>query len=132
LRASSGGRHTLIAQPALEVLYANRMLNLGMLYFNRDRRLTVPDILDPFIVPENPQSLGDRLVDASGAHLDRVFHSSEIEAGNFARLQSCRINTPARPINPPAQGGIEQYYLRLKVQNSGRSAKPREMYPCAW
>jgi hypothetical protein len=58
-----------------------------MLHFNRDRRLTASDVLDPFIVPENPQRLGDRLVDARGADLDRVFNSSEIEAGNPARLQ---------------------------------------------
>jgi hypothetical protein len=40
------------------------MLKLGMLYFNSDRGLTVPDVLNPSIVGENPQSLGDRLVDA--------------------------------------------------------------------
>jgi hypothetical protein len=41
-------------QPALEVLPADRMLDLGMLYFNRDGRLTVPDVLDPIIIAENP------------------------------------------------------------------------------
>jgi hypothetical protein len=46
-------------------LHANGMLNLGMLYFNSDRRLTAPDVLDPLIVSENPQSLSDRLVDAA-------------------------------------------------------------------
>ena len=49
-------------RPALEVLHADRMLDLGMLYFNRDGRLTAPDVLDPIIIAENPQSLGDRLV----------------------------------------------------------------------
>jgi hypothetical protein len=33
------------------------MLDLGMFYFNRDRRLTVPEVFDPFVVTENPQSL---------------------------------------------------------------------------
>src|ERR1700730_4369267 len=44
------------------------MLNLGMLYFKSDRGLTVPDVLNPSIVAENPQSLGDRLVDAAGSN----------------------------------------------------------------
>jgi hypothetical protein len=47
--------------PASEVLYADHMLNLGMLYFNSDRGLTVPDVLNPIIVAENSQSLGYRL-----------------------------------------------------------------------
>src|SRR5271155_3848514 len=69
-RRSRGG-----FQPRLEVLYPNRVLNLGMLYFNRDPRLAAPDVLDPFIVAENPERLSDRLVDAAGAHLRRAFHS---------------------------------------------------------
>jgi hypothetical protein len=63
------------------------MLDLGMLYFNRDRRLTAPEVLDPFIVTENPQSLGDRLVDAAGTNFNRMFNFLKIEKGNFARLQ---------------------------------------------
>ena len=62
------------------------MLDLGMLYFNREQRLTVPNVLDPFIATENPQSLGYCFIDAAGAYLDRVFDSLEIEAGDFARL----------------------------------------------
>jgi hypothetical protein len=31
--------------------------------------------------------LGDRLIEAAGAHLDRVFNASEIDAGNFACLE---------------------------------------------
>jgi hypothetical protein len=31
--------------------------------------------------------LSNRLIETAGAHLCRVFHSSEIDAGNFARLQ---------------------------------------------
>jgi hypothetical protein len=64
------------------------MLDLGMLYFNRDRRLAAPDVLDPFIVTENPQGLGDRLIDAAGAHLDSVFNALMVDAGNSARFQS--------------------------------------------
>ena len=63
------------------------MLNLGMLYFNSDRGLTVPDVLDPSIVAENPQSLGYRLVDAAGTNFNRMFNFLKIETGNFARLQ---------------------------------------------
>ena len=63
------------------------MLDLGMLYFNRDRRLTMPDILDPIIVTENPQSLGYRLVDAAGTNFNRMFNFLKIGTGNFARLQ---------------------------------------------
>jgi hypothetical protein len=60
----------------------------GCFTLNKDRRLTAPDVLDPFIVTENPQSLGYRLVNAADAHLDRVFNASEIETRNLARLQS--------------------------------------------
>jgi hypothetical protein len=62
------------------------MLDLGMLYFNSDRRLTAPEVLDPFVVTENPQSLGDRLVDATGTAL--------IANANFG-VQ--RIGLPGRP-----------------------------------
>jgi hypothetical protein len=39
----------------------------------------VPDILDSIIIAENSQGLGDRLVDAAGTHLYRVFHSMKIK-----------------------------------------------------
>ena len=78
----------LAFQPALEVLYADGVLDLGMLYFNSDRGLTVPDVLNPSIVAENPQSLGDRLVNAAGTNFNRMFHFLQIETGNCARLQS--------------------------------------------
>ena len=55
------------------------MLNLGMLYFNRDGRLTVPDVIDPIIIAENPQSLGDRLVDAASTNFNRMFNFLKIE-----------------------------------------------------
>ena len=58
-----------------------------MLHFNRDRRLIASDVLDPFIVTENPQRLCDHLIEVAGAHLDRALNSWEIDAGNFARLQ---------------------------------------------
>src|SRR6266851_5385637 len=74
-------------EPALEVLHADHMLNLGMLYFNSDRGLTVPDVLNPIIVAENPQSLGYRLVDAAGTNFNRMFDFLKIETGDFARLQ---------------------------------------------
>src|SRR5713101_6980110 len=65
------------------------MLNLGMLYFNSDRGLTVADVLNPIIVAENPQSLGYRLVDvdAAGTNFNRMFNFLKIETGDFARLQ---------------------------------------------
>jgi hypothetical protein len=63
------------------------MLNLGMLYFNSDRGLTVPDVLNPIIVAENPQSLGYRLADAAGTNFNRMFNFLKIETGDFARLQ---------------------------------------------
>jgi hypothetical protein len=58
-----------------------------MLYFNRDGRLTVPDVLDPVIIAENPQGLGNRLVDAASTNFNRMFNFLKIETGNFARLQ---------------------------------------------
>ena len=70
------------------------MLDLGMLYFNSDPRLATPDVLDPFVITKNPQRLGDRLVDAAGAYLRRVFHALEIDAGNFARLQGHTYDLP--------------------------------------
>src|ERR1700674_4492236 len=63
------------------------MLNLWMLYFNRDPGLTVPDVLKPIIVAENPQSLGYCLVDAAGTNFNRMFNFLKIETRNFARLQ---------------------------------------------
>ena len=58
-----------------------------MLYFNSDGGLTVPDVLNPIIVAENPQSLCYRLVDAAGTNFNRMFNLLEIETGNSARLQ---------------------------------------------
>jgi hypothetical protein len=60
------------------------MLNLGILYFKSDRGLTVPDVLNPSFVAENPQSLGDRLVDAVGSNFNRMFNFLKIETGDFA------------------------------------------------
>ena len=61
------------------------MLNLGMLYFNSDRGLTVADVLNPIIVAENPQSLGYRLVDvdAAGTNFNRMFNFLKIETGRL-------------------------------------------------
>jgi hypothetical protein len=64
------------------------MLDLWMLHFNHDRRLTMTDVVDPFIVKENSQGLGDRLVDAACTNFNRMFNFLKIETGNFARLQS--------------------------------------------
>jgi hypothetical protein len=47
----------------------------------------VPDVLNPIIVAENPQSLGYRLVDTAGTDFNRMFNFLKIETGNFARLQ---------------------------------------------
>ena len=74
-------------QPTLEVLHADHMLNLGMLYFNSGRLLTAPDVLNPINVAENPQGLGYCLVDAAGTNFNRMFNFLKIETGNFARLQ---------------------------------------------
>ena len=63
------------------------MLDLGMLYFNHDRRLTMTDVVDPFIVTENSQGLSNRLVDAAGTNFNHMFNLLEIEAGHFACLQ---------------------------------------------
>jgi hypothetical protein len=49
--------------------------------------LTVTDALDPFIVTKNPQRLGDRFVEAAGAHLDGVFNLANVNARNSACLQ---------------------------------------------
>jgi hypothetical protein len=49
---------------------------------------------DPFIVAENPQSLGDRLVVAAGTNFNRMFNFLKIETGNCARLQSHNDDLP--------------------------------------
>jgi hypothetical protein len=38
--------------------------DLRMLYFNRDRLPTMPDFIDPFVIPENAQGLANRFVNA--------------------------------------------------------------------
>jgi hypothetical protein len=59
-----------------------------MLYFNHDRRLTMTDIIDPFIIPENSQGLGNRFVDTGGTNFNHTFNFLEVDTGNFACLQS--------------------------------------------
>jgi hypothetical protein len=51
------------------------------------RMLTAADILNPFIVAENPQSLGDLFVDAAGINFNRMFNLLAVETVNFARPQ---------------------------------------------
>ena len=50
--------------------------------------MTAPDVLDPFIVAENSQSLGDRLAETASASLDRVLNPAEVEARHSAGLES--------------------------------------------
>jgi hypothetical protein len=47
----------------------------------------MPDVVDPFVVVENPQGLSNRLVDAVGTNFNRMFNLLEIETGHFAGLQ---------------------------------------------
>jgi hypothetical protein len=68
-------------QPALKVLYVNRMLDFGMLYFNYDRRLTTTNIIDPFIIAEDSQDLSDRLIYTGGTNFNRMFNLLEVETG---------------------------------------------------
>jgi hypothetical protein len=70
------------------------VLDLGLLYFNEDQRLTAPAVFDLFIIMRNSPGLGDRLIEAAGAHLDGGFNSSEINAGHFAGLEghTCRYH----------------------------------------
>jgi hypothetical protein len=63
------------------------MLDLGMLYFNHERRLTTTNVVDPFIVTENSPGLSHRLVDAAGTNFNHMFNLLEIEARDFAGLQ---------------------------------------------
>jgi hypothetical protein len=48
----------------------------------------VPDVINPFVVAENPQGLSNRLVDAAGTNFNRMFKLLEIETGHFARLRA--------------------------------------------
>ena len=63
------------------------MLDFRMLYFNHDRRLPMTDVINPFIISENSQRLGNRFVDAGGTNFNRVFNLLEIETGHLACLQ---------------------------------------------
>ena len=63
------------------------MLDLWMLYFNHDRRLTTTNIIDPFIIPEDSQGLSNRFVDAGDINFNRMFNLLEVDTGHFARLE---------------------------------------------
>ena len=67
-------REARIIQPALEVLYPNRMFDLGRPNFNHDRRLPMTDVIDPIIIPENSQGLSNRFVDTGGTNFNRMFN----------------------------------------------------------
>jgi hypothetical protein len=82
------------------------MLDLRMLYFNHDRRLTMTDVIDPFIIPENSQGLDHRLVDAGGTNFNHMFNLLEVDTGNFARLQSHETN----------------YHISLFLRHNGSAA----------
>jgi hypothetical protein len=52
-----------------------------------DRRLTMIDVINPFIVMEKfEQGLSNRLVGAAATNFNHMFNLLEIEAGHFARL----------------------------------------------
>ena len=55
------------------------MLDLGMLYFNRERSLTASYVLYPFVIGKNSQGLCNCLVGASRSHLDRMLNSLKSE-----------------------------------------------------
>jgi hypothetical protein len=57
-----------------------------MLYFNHNRRLTMTDVIDRFVIAEDSQGLSDRLVDTGGTNLPYV-HLLEVAAGYFAGPQ---------------------------------------------
>src|ERR1700679_1079633 len=86
---SKSSRQVIVAAfyPALEILNVNCVLDLRRLYFNRDRGLAAPDVLDPFIVTEDPKILGARLVDTASTNFNHMFNFLKIETENFARLQ---------------------------------------------
>jgi|SRR5580698_992487 hypothetical protein len=112
-----------LSQPALEILYADHMLNLGVLYFNRsgsDRA----DALNPSFVTENPQRLGDRLVDAASTNFNRMF--------NFLKIETRKCATSSEPRE---RSIIRFYFAKPACQKdliSGalfRSFLPRNLRP---
>jgi hypothetical protein len=84
------------------------MLDLGMLYFNRDRRLTAPDGPDPFILAENLQRLGYNLVDAAGTHIEPRVPLPVTQIGKLGRLQSHMVEYHIRflfgKLHHPSEG----------------------------
>src|SRR6202795_5193417 len=96
------------------------MFNLGMLYFNRDRRLTAPDVLDPSIVAKNSQRLGYRLVDAAGTNFNRMFNFLKIETGNFARLQRHHDDISFSVFLRQSSGRNSQRSMNQDKQKSGQ------------
>jgi hypothetical protein len=63
------------------------MLDFRILYFNHDRRLTMTDVIDSFIIPENSQCLSDGLVETGSPNFNYMFNLLEVDTGHFARLQ---------------------------------------------
>jgi len=53
--------------------------------------MTVPDVLNPIIVAENPQSLGYRLVNAAGTNFNRMFNFLKIETGKLFAMPQRRF-----------------------------------------
>jgi hypothetical protein len=62
-------------------------------------------LLDPFVVAENTQSLGYRLVDAAGTNFNRMFNLLKIETGHFAGLQSHNDDLSCFAFSSPERGG---------------------------
>jgi hypothetical protein len=58
----------------LKILYPNGMLDLRLLYFNHDRRLTMTYVIGPFVIPENSQCLSYGLVDTGGTNFNHMFN----------------------------------------------------------
>jgi len=45
-----------------------------LLYFNHDRRLTMTDVIGPFVIPENSQRLSYGLVGTGGTNFNHMFN----------------------------------------------------------
>src|SRR5271154_3711527 len=76
-----------------------------MLYLNHDWSSTMTHFLYPFVIAENTQSLGYRLVDAAGTNFNHMFNLLKIETGHFAGLQSHNDDLSCFAFYSPERGG---------------------------
>jgi hypothetical protein len=73
-----------------------RWFDLRLLYTHDDGRQAAAELVNPSVLAERPESLGNRLVHAIGGDFDEVFDALEVPAGDPARSQRHRCRMPEK------------------------------------